>query len=155
MFYLIILLFYVERPGSPSITSSEADIQASSLTVKWTAPADDGGSPITAYRVIILKGETEIHNINITDPSTTSHTFGGLERATTYMMKVFARNFVFEGPAAEKTTKTKDEGKQYQYIFLLLYTTVKVWLDTYGAALKSKCPRFCFCLDLNNQLVNH
>ena len=155
MFYPIILLFYVERPGSPSIISSEADIQASSLTVKWTAPADDGGSPITAYRVVILKGDTLIDNVNITDPGTTSHTFGGLKRATNYMVKVFARNYVFEGPAAEKTTKTKDEGKQYKYIFLFPYTTAKVWLGTYGAALKSKCPRFCFCLDLNNQLVNH
>ena len=105
--------------------------------------------------MIILKGDTEIHNVYITDPGTTSRTLGGLERATTYMMKVFARNYVFEGPAAEKTTKTKDEGKHYKYIFLFPYTTVKVWLGTYGAALKSKCPRFCFCLDLNNQLVNH
>ena len=112
MFYLIILLFYVERPGSPSIISSQDDIQASSLTVRWTAPADDGGSPITAYRVIILKGDTEIDNVNITDPGTTSYSFIALKRDTYYTVKVFARNFVFEGPAAEKTMKTKDEGKQ-------------------------------------------
>ena len=112
MFYLNILLFYVERPGSPSIISSQDDIQASSLTVTWTAPADDGGSPITAYRVIILKSDTEIDNVNITDPRTRSHTFGGLERDTNYMVKVFARNYVYEGPAAEKTIKTKNEGKQ-------------------------------------------
>ena len=112
MFYLIILLFYIERPGSASIVSSKADIQASSLTVKWTAPADDGGSPITAYRVIILKGDTEIYNVNITDPGTTSRTFGGLDKDTNYMVKVVARNYVFEGSAAEKTIKTKHEGKQ-------------------------------------------
>ena len=58
--------------------------------------------------MIILKGDTEIDNANITD--TTSHTFGGLERDTNYMLKVFARNFVFEGPAAEKIVKTKREG---------------------------------------------
>ena len=108
MFYYFYI--YIGTPSSPSITSSEADIQASSLTVKWTAPADDGGSPITAYRVIILKGDTEIHNVNITDPGTTSRTFGGLERDTNYMLKVFARNFVYEGPAAEKTTTTKRAG---------------------------------------------
>ena len=105
-----IFYIYIGTPGSPSIASSEGDVQASSVTVKWTAPADDGGSPITAYRVIILKGNTEIHNVNITDPGTTSRTFGGLKRDTYYMMKVFARNFVFEGPAAEKTTKTKRAG---------------------------------------------
>ena len=110
--FCFFLSLYLETPGSPSITSSEADIQASSLTVKWTAPADDGGSPITAYRVIILNGDAEIHNVNITDPSTTSRTLGGLERNTSYLVKVFARNFVFEGPAAEKTVKSKTEGKQ-------------------------------------------
>ena len=60
--------------------------------------------------MIILKGDTAIHNVNITDPGTTSRTFGGLEKDTYYMVKVFARNFVFEGPAAEKTTKTKRAG---------------------------------------------
>ena len=60
--------------------------------------------------MIILKGDTEIHNVNITDLGTTSHTFGGLERDTNYMVKVFARNFVYEGPAAEKIVKTKREG---------------------------------------------
>ena len=116
--------FYLETPGSPSITSSEADIQASSLTVKWTAPADDGGSPITAYRVIILKGDNVKDSVNITDPGTTSHTFGGLKRDTNYMVKVFARNYVFEGPAAEKKVKTKREGKQlrtrHTVLFLML-----------------------------------
>jgi len=47
-----------EEPGSPVIISSATDIQATSLTVKWTAPTDDGGSSITAYRVVMLKGST-------------------------------------------------------------------------------------------------
>ncbi len=81
------------------------------MTVKWTAPADDGGSPITAYRVVILKGDTEIKNENVTDPGITSLSVGGLERDTEYTVKVFARNAVFEGPAGEKALKTKYEGK--------------------------------------------
>ena len=101
----------LEKPGSPAIISSTSDIQATSLTVKWTAPADDGGSPITAYRAVILKTGTEIKNENITDPSRTSLSVGGLERDTEYTVKVFARNAVFEGPAGERTVKTKYEGK--------------------------------------------
>jgi len=95
-------------PGSPTI--AQLDIQATSLTVKWTAPADDGGSPITAYRVVILKGTTEIKNKNTTDPGTTCWNTGGLERDTEYIVKVFARNALFEGPAVEKAVKTKYEG---------------------------------------------
>ena len=74
--------------------------------MKWTAPADDGGSPITAYRVVILKTGTEIKNKNITDPGTTSLSLGSLERDTEYNVNVFARNAIFEGSAGEKTVRT-------------------------------------------------
>ncbi|KAL9964203.1 hypothetical protein ACROYT_G027805 [Oculina patagonica] len=108
--YKIVKIEQIKKPGSPAIVSSASEIQATSLTVKWTATADDGGSPITAYRVVILKGDTEIKNENVTDPSTTSLSVGGLERDTEYIVKVFARNAVFEGPAAEKAVETKYEG---------------------------------------------
>ena len=80
--------------------------------MKWTAPADDGGSPITAFRVVILKTGTEIISEIITDPSTTGLSVGGLEMDTEYSVKVFARNAVFEGPAGEKKVKTKYEGNK-------------------------------------------
>ncbi|KAJ7384315.1 hypothetical protein OS493_022422 [Desmophyllum pertusum] len=99
-----------KKPGSPAITSSAADIQATSLTVKWTPPADNGGSSITAYRVVILNESSEIKNVYITDPGTTSLPVGGLARDTNYTVKVFARNAVFEGLAGEKAMKTKYEG---------------------------------------------
>lgn len=35
---------------------------------------------------MIIKADTERDNVNITDPATTSHTFGGLERDTDYTM---------------------------------------------------------------------
>ena len=101
-------LLLVERPGFPSI--AQLDIQATSLAVNWIAPGDDGGSPITAYRVVILQGGTEITNDNISDPVTTSWNAGGLQRDTAYTVKVFARNAVFEGPAVEEKVKTKYKG---------------------------------------------
>ena len=86
------------------------DIQATSLTVKWTAPADDGGSPITAYRVVILRGDTEIAMENVTGPATTTWSFGGLNKNTNYILKVYARNYVFEGNFSQKTVQTNLEG---------------------------------------------
>ncbi len=107
-----VFITLLEKPGAPTVVIGQSDIQATSLTVKWTVSADDGGSPITAYRVVILKGATEKKNKNVTDPSTTSLSVGGLDRDTNYTVKVFARNAVFEGPAGEKTVKTKYEGKE-------------------------------------------
>ena len=66
------LWHYVEKPGKASIKSSESLIQAIFITIRWTAPADDGGSPITGYRMILRKGETEIEEDNITDPGMTT-----------------------------------------------------------------------------------
>ena len=107
-----VLYYFIlpEAPGSPTII--HLDIQATSLTVNWTAPADNGGSPITAYRVVIVKNGTEIKNENTTEPGMTRLSVGGLTRITNYTVKVFARNAVFEGPAVEMAVKTKYEGKK-------------------------------------------
>ena len=71
----VFIYSFVEKPEPPSMASSMEDFQACSPTVRWKAPADDGGSLITG-----LKGDTERDSVNITDPGTTSHTFGSLER---------------------------------------------------------------------------
>ena len=114
-----------EAPGSPSITSTVDDIQASSMTVRWIPPADDGGSPITAYRVVILQGVTEKRNENVTDPTARSKEIGELTKNTSYTVMVFARNYLFEGNASQKIINTKYEGQylceQAQRYILVLY----------------------------------
>ena len=62
---------YAEKPGKASIKSSASVIQATLITIRWSTPADDGGSPITGYRITLKKGETEIEKNNITNPGTT------------------------------------------------------------------------------------
>ena len=110
------LWHYEEKPGKASIKSPESVIQATFITIRWTAPADDGGSPITGYRMILQKGETEIEKDNITDPGTINYSFRGLERNTNYTVKLFSRNFVFEGDPTVRTIKTKFEGEKSQVI---------------------------------------
>ena len=112
----LFLWHYLEKPGKASIKSSESVIQATLITIRWTAPADDGGSPITGYRMILQKGETEIEKDDITDPGTTSYSFRGLEKNTNYTVKLFSRNFVFEGDPTVRTIKTKFEGEESQVI---------------------------------------
>ena len=110
------LWHYVEKPGKASIKSSESVIQATLITIRWTAPADDGGSPITGYRMILQKGETEIEKDNITDPGTTTYSFRRLEKNTNYTVNLFSRNFVLEGDPTIRTIKTKFAGEESKVI---------------------------------------
>ena len=100
-------IFPSEAPGSPTV---KVKTEATSLTIRWTKPADDGGSPITAYRLLILRGNTTIENENITDMSVKHQVVGGLSESTNYTIKLFARNYVFEGKATETKIQTKYEG---------------------------------------------
>ena len=89
------------------------DIEATSITVNWTKPTDDGGSPITAYRVLILRGNTKYRSRNITDLTAMQLDIGGLTKSTNYTIKLFARNYVFEGNAAERKIQTKYQGMKF------------------------------------------
>ena len=109
-----LLWHHVEKPGKASIKSSELVIQATFITIRWTAPVVDGGSPITGYQMILQKGETEMKKVNITDPGTTTYSFPGLEKNTNYTVKLFSRNFVFEGDPTIRRIRTIFEGEESQ-----------------------------------------
>ena len=66
--------------------------------------------------MILQKDETEIKKVNITDPGTTSYSFHGLEKNTNYTVKLFSRNFVFEGDPTVWNIKTKFEGEESKVI---------------------------------------
>ena len=66
--------------------------------------------------MVLQKGETQIEKNNITDPGTTTYSFRGLEKNTNYTVKLFSRNFVFEGDPIVRTIKTKFEGMESQVI---------------------------------------
>ena len=85
-------------------------IEATSIKIIWTEPADDGGSPITAYIVLILRGNTAIQIKNITDMSVKHQDVGSLNKSTNYTIKLSARNYVFQGKATERKIRTKYEG---------------------------------------------
>ncbi|XP_068687089.1 uncharacterized protein [Montipora foliosa] len=99
----------IKAPGSLSLTTNNNDIRASSLAIKWTAPIDDGGSAITGYKLIILHDDNVILN-ETTSAGFRQYLVGGLNRSTTYTLRVSAMNRVFEGAASEKKATTKHEG---------------------------------------------
>lgn len=81
-------------PGAPS-KPTLSGISPTSVTVTWTAPADNGGSPITGYEVG--------YGTNSTTPSTiitatSPKAITGLTPGTTYFFWVRAINAVGTGP---------------------------------------------------------
>ncbi|MGW8063857.1 glycoside hydrolase domain-containing protein [Streptomyces ziwulingensis] len=72
-------------PDAVSVTAS-----GSSVTVAWSAPEDDGGSPVTGYEVTLSGG----HQVRIDDPATRAATFTALKDGASYTARVRAVNAV-------------------------------------------------------------
>jgi hypothetical protein len=81
-------------PGAPTaVTAAPGDASA---TVSWTAPASNGGSPITGYTVTPYVGATA--QTPTTVANVTSTPMAGLTNGTTYTFKVKATNAIGTGP---------------------------------------------------------
>ncbi|MGW0086095.1 glycoside hydrolase domain-containing protein [Streptomyces sp. NPDC003393] len=70
-------------PDAVSATSS-----GTSVTVAWSASADDGGSAVTGYRIALSDG----HQIRVDDPHSRSITFSRLRAGRSYTARVQAVN---------------------------------------------------------------
>jgi hypothetical protein len=88
------VLHWASLPGAPTIgTATAGNTQA---TVNWTAPASDGGSPITGYKVIpYIAGVAQ--SAQTFNSTATSQTVTGLTNGTTYKFRVAAINAVGAG----------------------------------------------------------
>ncbi|HEY0492053.1 MAG TPA: fibronectin type III domain-containing protein, partial [Candidatus Dormibacteraeota bacterium] len=81
-------------PGAPTAVSATAG--SSKATVSWSAPADDGGSPIINYTVSASGGTS----VTTPDASTLSTDVTGLTPGTAYTFTVVANNAAGPGPAS-------------------------------------------------------
>ncbi|MCK4443192.1 MAG: right-handed parallel beta-helix repeat-containing protein, partial [Thermoplasmata archaeon] len=91
------------RPSSPLVLQANASNQEISLF--WSPPSYDGGSPITNYR--IYRGnasDTEAFLVEI--GNVLNYTDTGLENGQTYYYRVGARNAVGEGPQSDEANAT-------------------------------------------------
>lgn len=82
-------------PGAPTgVTGAPLD---HAVALSWTAPASDGGSPITGYRITPYIGTTAQAPV-LTGSASTSFTVAGLTDGTSYTFTVAAVNAAGNGP---------------------------------------------------------
>ena len=84
-------------PGAPTaVTGTAGD---GSVALDWTAPASDGGSPVTGYRITPVAGGVAQTPVD-TGSTSTARTITGLTNGTAYTFTVAATNAVGTGPAS-------------------------------------------------------
>ena len=95
------------QPGEPEITVTDSDIEVSYITLRWTPPSNDGGSPVIDYNVAV-DGDDQLRTL---PPVTGTQTLiDNLKSKSSYTFILSARNIVGYGRSVSRTIKTKFEG---------------------------------------------
>ena len=94
-----------DAPEDLTITSTTS----TSIAIMWSPPANNGGSPVTNYSVMIPGGTT-----STTTTTMTSTTISGLTENTMYTISVSAVNSAGPGLSAEVTETTLLSGESVQ-----------------------------------------
>ncbi len=131
-------------PGAP--TSFQATvISQTQINLSWNPPTDDGGDPITGYKIEVKEnlGNYKILSPNVGKSTSYSHT--GLKLDTNYQYRIFAINSIGTGTLSAQTsaiiveeepkTQTPDfidptKGAQYYLDRYNNEAAYKVWFDS-------------------------
>jgi hypothetical protein len=91
-------------PGAPTIGTASAG--NASATVRWTPPADDGGSEITGYQVRVVNAATQaqVGSLRPASATATSLLVTGLTNGTAYQFQVAAVNAAGAGAMSALST---------------------------------------------------
>ena len=95
-------------PGAPTLGATTAT--ETGITVNWTAPTNNGGSPITGYTVTVT--DTAGNVIGTCTSTGTSCTVSPLTPGTIYTVSLTATNALGQGTAATKSVATAAAGSK-------------------------------------------
>ncbi len=93
-------------PGAPaSLTATSASSTQNNLS--WTAPSNNGGYPITGYKIEYRVGSGS-YSVLVSNTASTSTTYShtGLSAGQTYVYRVFAINSIGTGSASAESSTT-------------------------------------------------
>jgi len=113
----------IDKPGKTGEPKVK-DVQKNSVELTWTAPTDDGGSPITTY--VIEYCEEGLYKwlpANGSDTVVnTRYTVKGLTEKTAYKFRVAAENKAGAGPFSECLLPVQVKEPISKCIYLSVYT---------------------------------
>ena len=94
-------------PGAPTL-STLMIVTSGSIILSWSEPADDGGSPVTGYRIEYSEDSGDTWQTLVEDTATTEteYTHGGLEPETTLHYRVSAINEHGAGSPSDAVSAT-------------------------------------------------
>ena len=99
------------EPGKPTGLTATADGQTE-IDLAWTAPSDDGGSPITGYKVqwkAAANSWDTPADVSEAAVTGTGHTIAGLTDGVEYSVRVIAANEAGGSPPSTEQTGTPNE----------------------------------------------
>ena len=89
-------------PSQPTISSIPGN---GLVSLSWAAPSDNGGSPITGYKIIVKKDNQTVNTLNV-DPLLTQKTVDGLSNGTQYTFYISSINIIGEGSSSSISVTT-------------------------------------------------
>lgn len=97
-------------PGSPTLSANPSS--ATSINLSWIPPSNDGGSPITGYKIEYANGTSSFTILVANTGNTqTSYSHTKLVTGTSYIYRVSAINSIGTGSSSNSVTATPQETK--------------------------------------------
>ncbi len=82
-----------KEPGPPQSLIANA-FSPTQINLSWNPPADDGGSPITGYKIEVKKGNENYKTLSSNVGKNTKYSHTGVTTGTTYQYKVYSINSI-------------------------------------------------------------
>ena len=104
---LVVSFYQSEIPSAPG-RPEPSDVTETSVTLTWTPPSSDGGSPITGY-VLEKKEDFMTRWVRVTRDSTrqTTLTLNDLKEGSEYSFRVIAENKAGQSQPSEPCRPVK------------------------------------------------
>src|SRR5690606_15909671 len=95
------------KPGKVRSVKVKGTSKAKKRTIVWKAPKSDGGAKITAYRVVVKKGNKTLLTKNVKGSQRKLVVKRGKRSKGTHVVPIRAKNVKGAGPVATKKFKVK------------------------------------------------